>query len=94
MKQLLNTLFVTSEDMYLSLDGENVVASRDRQEIARYPLHTLSGITSFAYPRAWRLCPKGHINVVLHTSRALFGSRLRGEQWERTAPSRTVSAGG
>ena len=30
MKQLLNTLFVTSEDVYLSLDGENVVANRDK----------------------------------------------------------------
>lgn len=29
MKQLLNTLFVTSEDVYLSLDGENVVANRE-----------------------------------------------------------------
>ena len=29
MRQLLNTLFVTSEDIYLSLDGENVVASRE-----------------------------------------------------------------
>lgn len=28
MRQLLNTLFVTSEDIYLSLDGENVVANR------------------------------------------------------------------
>ena len=28
MRQLLNTLFVTSEDVYLSLDGENVVANR------------------------------------------------------------------
>ena len=27
MRQLLNTLFVTSEDIYLSLDGENVVGS-------------------------------------------------------------------
>lgn len=52
MKQLLNTLFVTSEDIYLSLDGETVVASRERQEVARYPLHTLSGIISFAYPGA------------------------------------------
>ena len=25
MKQLLNTLFVTSEDIYLSLEGENVL---------------------------------------------------------------------
>ncbi len=39
MKHLLNTLFVTSEDIYLSLDGENVVANREHQEIARYPLH-------------------------------------------------------
>ena len=48
MKHLLNTLFVTSEDIYLSLDGENVVANRDKQEAARYPLHTLSGIVSFS----------------------------------------------
>ena len=27
MRQLLNTLFVTSEDVYLSLDGENVFKS-------------------------------------------------------------------
>ena len=52
MKHLLNTLFVTSEDIYLSLDGENVVANRERQEIARYPLHTLDGIISFSYPGA------------------------------------------
>lgn len=49
MRHLLNTLFVTSEDVYLSLDGENVVASRDKQTLARYPLHTLSGIISFSY---------------------------------------------
>ena len=52
MKYLLNTLFVTSEDIYLSLDGENVVANRDKREVARYPLHTLSGIISFSYPGA------------------------------------------
>ena len=40
MKHLLNTLFVTTEDIYLSLDGENVVANQDRKELARYPLHT------------------------------------------------------
>ena len=30
MKQLLNTLFVTSEDVYLSLEGENVLANREK----------------------------------------------------------------
>ena len=42
MKQLLNTLFVTSEDAYLSLDGENVVVNREKQIVARFPLHTLT----------------------------------------------------
>ena len=41
MKQLLNTLFVTSEDIYLSLEGENVLANREKNVVARYPLHTL-----------------------------------------------------
>ena len=52
MRHLLNTLFVNSEDIYLSLDGENVVASRGKQEMARYPLHILSGIVSFSYAGA------------------------------------------
>ena len=52
MRHLLNTLFVNSEDIYLSLDGENVVASRGKQEMARYPLHSLSGIVSFSYAGA------------------------------------------
>ena len=51
MRQLLNTLFVTSEDIYLSLDGENVVANRGGETVARYPLHTLQSIvTSPACP--------------------------------------------
>lgn len=52
MKHLLNTLFVTSEDIYLSLDGENVVANRDKQVVARYPMHNLFQIISFSYAGA------------------------------------------
>ena len=48
MRQLLNTLFVTSEDIYLALDGENVTANRGGAVVARYPLHTLSAILSFS----------------------------------------------
>ena len=49
MRKLLNTLFVTSEDIYLTLDGENVVAKRGKEIVSRYPLHMLSGILSFSY---------------------------------------------
>ena len=38
MKQLLNTLFVTSEDILLGLDGENVVARRKDTVVARYEI--------------------------------------------------------
>ena len=54
MRQLLNTLFVTSEDIYLSLDGENVVANRGGEAVARYPLHTLQSLSliHICMPRA------------------------------------------
>lgn len=43
MKKLMNTLYVTSEDSYLSLDGENIVISDKDCEIGRLPLHNLEG---------------------------------------------------
>lgn len=49
MRALLNTLFVTSEDIYLALDGENITANRGGETVARYPLHTLQSIVSFSY---------------------------------------------
>ena len=54
MRKLLNTLFVTSEDAYLTLDGENVVVNREKQEVARFPLHTLSGSRSAMQARRLR----------------------------------------
>ena len=52
MRKLLNTLFVLTENSYLSLDGENVLVSQEKKEIARFPLHTLEGILSFSYAGA------------------------------------------
>ena len=43
MKKLLNTLYVTSENSYLGLDGENVVVYEEKEEIGRLPLHNLEG---------------------------------------------------
>ena len=43
MKKLLNTLYVTSPDSYLVLDGENVVVMEDGKEHGRLPLHNLEG---------------------------------------------------
>ena len=83
MKQLLNTLFVTSEDIYLSLDGENVVANRDKQAVARYPLHTLQNIVSFSYsgasPALMGACAEKGIGLAFCTPRGRFLARVCGE---------------
>lgn len=42
MRHLLNTLFVTSEDIYLSLDNENVVINRNGTAIKNYRCVCLS----------------------------------------------------
>lgn len=44
MRKLLNTLFVTTPDTYLALDGENVVVYRKEEILLRVPLHTLESI--------------------------------------------------
>ena len=83
MKQLLNTLFVTSEDIYLSLDGENVLANRDKQIMARYPLHTLQNIISFSYLGAstalMGACADREIGLAFCTPRGRFLARVCGE---------------
>lgn len=83
MKQLLNTLFVTSEDIYLALDGENVVAKRGDDIAARYPLHTLQEIVTFSYagasPALMGVCADKGIGLAFCTPRGRFLARVSGE---------------
>ena len=73
MRHLLNTLFVTTETAYLSLDGENVVVSLGQKELGRFPLHTLSSIISFSYsgasPVLMGVCAQRQIDLVFCTPR-------------------------
>ena len=52
MKAVKNTLYITEPGAYISLEGENVVISRDGEEIGRRPLHLLQGIIIFGYSGA------------------------------------------
>ena len=82
MKQFMNTLFVTSEDVYLSLDGENVVANREGSVVARYPLHTLQSIVSFSYsgasPALMGACAEKKIGLAFCSPRGRFLARVSG----------------
>jgi len=52
MKKLLNTLYVTSEDAYLSLKGENIEIILDGGIKKDVPLHLLESIVCFSYKGA------------------------------------------
>ena len=62
MKRLLNTLYVTSGNKYLSLDGENVVVLEDQKEIGRIPLHNLQAIITFGL---WEYVHRGILICLL-----------------------------
>ncbi|MEA4966343.1 MAG: type I-C CRISPR-associated endonuclease Cas1c [Oscillospiraceae bacterium] len=83
MRKLLNTLFVTTEDAYLALDGENVVISHEKEELARFPLHALEGIVAFTYagasPALMGACAKRDVNLCFCTPNGRFLARAVGE---------------
>lgn len=82
MKKLLNTLYVTSEDSYLSLDGENVVIFNQSQEMGRIPLHNLEAIVSFGYrgasPALMGGCASRNISLCFLTPQGKFLARVTG----------------
>ena len=47
MKRYLNTLFVTTQDTWLSKQGECVELHHDGQSLGTIPLHTLQSIACF-----------------------------------------------
>lgn len=62
MRKLLNTLYITTPESYLSKDGLNVVVSVKQEEIFRIPILNIEGIVTFGYmgasPGLMKLCAK------------------------------------
>jgi CRISPR-associated protein Cas1 len=83
MKKMLNTLFVTTEESYLTLDGDNVVARVKDEEIGRFPLHILDSIYSFSYagasPALIGACAERGIGLCFYTPTGKYLGRVVGE---------------
>ena len=83
MRKLLNTLYVTSPNTYLSLDGENIVILKENIEISRIPLHNLEGIIAFGYtgasPALMGACAKHNIALSFIKQSGKFLARVVGE---------------
>ncbi len=83
MRKLLNTVYVTSPDSYLSLDGENLIILKGDAEAARIPLHNLESIIAFGYtgasPALMGACARRNISLSFMTQSGKFLSRVVGE---------------
>lgn len=83
MKKLLNTLYVSAPDSYLSLDGENIVILNADTEIGRIPLHNLEAVVSFGYrgvsPALMGGCARRNISLNFLTPEGRFLARVTGE---------------
>lgn len=78
MKRHLNTLFVTTDDSYLSREGESIVVKRDGSPVLRVPALNLDGLVcigrSYLSTPVLRLCGEKGLTVsVLSTTGRLIG---------------------
>jgi len=83
VKKMLNTLFVTQPDVYLSLDGDNIVLRKDQEQLGRLPLHNLESIVSFGYtgasPALMGYCAERNISIAFLTKNGRFLARVIGQ---------------
>ena len=84
MKQLLNTLFVTTEDAYLSLENDNVVIGQKKDILAKVPLRSLETIVSFSYngasPALMGKCAEIGVSLSFFSPRGRYYCSILGEK--------------
>lgn len=82
MKKLLNTLYITTPEAYISKDGMNVVVSVKQEEKFRIPFINIESIVTFGYmgasPGVMKLCCDNGISLTFLSPHGKFISRLQG----------------
>lgn len=82
MRKLLNTLYITNEDYYLSRERENIVIRDSEKVIRRFPIHILEGIVCFNYtgasPGVIQLCNENRISITFLSPNGRFRGKFVG----------------
>jgi CRISPR-associated protein Cas1 len=82
MRQLLNTLYVTTQGSYLARDGETVAVRVEKETRLRVPLHTLGGIICFGQvacsPPLMQLCAERGVRIAFLSEYGKFWARVEG----------------
>ena len=83
MKKLLNTLYVTSPDAFLALEGETILIKKEDAVATRLPLHNLENIVCFGYrgasPALMGTCAKYNIGLCFLSPSGRFLARVDGK---------------
>ena len=83
MRKLLNTIYITTPDSYISKDGENVVVSVKQQEVFRISVLNIEAIITFGYmgtsPGLMKLCTEHGIGLTFLSPHGHFISRVQGQ---------------
>ena len=79
IRKLLNTIYITAADSYLTRDEENVVVRKEEQVALRIPIHNLESIVMFGYagasPSLMHLCMERGVSLsFLQESGRFLGS--------------------
>lgn len=82
MRKLLNTLYVTTPEAYLSKDGLNAVISVKQQEVFRIPIVNIEHIVTFGYmgasPGLMKLCADNGVSLTFLSPNGRFIGRFQG----------------
>ncbi len=83
MKRLLNTLYISNSDCYLSLDGENIVVKLKESELGRVPLHNIDSVVTMGFtgasPRLMGYCAEKNIALTFLSASGRFLATICGE---------------
>ena len=95
MKKLLNTLYVTTPNAYISKDGQNIVVSVENEEVFRIPAINIQAINTFGYQGASPgvmklLLRQWHIPKLSYTERTFHREDPRSYPREYLTEDKTV----
>ena len=84
MRKLLNTLYVMSEDAYLSLEGETEVVDKGGMKAGQFPLHNIENILVFSYkgasPALMGKCAEKNVGISFYTPYGRYLCRVNNNE--------------
>lgn len=83
MRKLLNTIYVTQENCYLGLNGENLLCLMENEEKFRIPLANVESVVCFNYtgcsPALMGKCVENKISIAFISPNGKFLAKIVGE---------------